>query len=243
MIQILESQKLKKVLLFAILFVAVFILVRPFYPSLRYEVHSLVGQDGVADVQHSDPEAHIILATADYTLIGTAEEKLAMLDNNVNGAALLQGIDWNSTLQLPPSDEFQTEYDGRLIISKIGVDMPIVMGNDSEEGLRLGAWLIPGTSTPDKRSNTVLAGHRFQYLPPSSKTLYLLDKVSVGDTIIVHWRGREYTYLMTSSKVVPPSQVDVLNGTDKPTITLITCTPVFSDKERLIVIGELVDIR
>lgn len=124
-----------------------------------------------------------------------------------------------------------------LIIPKIGVNIEIVEGKD-ESALNKGAWRMPQTSTPDKGGNTVLTGHRWKYRPPSEETFYLLDKLEMGDNFIVYWQGFEYDYKVASISVVFPDELDVLNPTSVPTITLITCTPLFSTEQRLIVRGE-----
>ncbi len=127
-----------------------------------------------------------------------------------------------------------------LLIPKIGVKIPIVEGND-ESTLNKGAWRLPETSFPDKGSNTAIAGHRWKYRPPSEKTFYLLDKLEVGDSFEIFWQGKEYNYKIVSTTIVLPKDVWVLNPTQVPTVTLITCTPLFSTAKRLIVRGELIE--
>jgi len=133
-----------------------------------------------------------------------------------------------------------SEIEGNiLIIPKIGVRIPIVEGT-TESTLNKGAWRLPETSTPDKGSNTVIAGHRWKYRPPSEKTFYLLDKLEAGDMFKIIWQGKEYDYKVIGIAVVLPTDVWVLNPTQKPIVTLITCTPLFSTEKRLVVKGELI---
>lgn len=119
-------------------------------------------------------------------------------------------------------------------IAKIGVVMPIIEGA-GEDALWRGAWRSPWSSTPDQGGNTVLFGHRFLKLPPSPETFFRLDEVAYGDTVEVEWEGEVYTYTVTEIKIVEPNEVSVLKQTQKPTITLITCTPKFTTKQRLVV--------
>lgn len=121
-----------------------------------------------------------------------------------------------------------------LRIEHLGINMPIVEGQ-GEDALYRGAWRSPWGSTPDKGGNTTFFGHRFLHLPPSANTMFRLDELKVGETIEVDWAGKTYTYLVTESKVVDPSDVSVLNQTTEPTITLVTCTPKFTTKQRLVV--------
>jgi LPXTG-site transpeptidase (sortase) family protein len=130
--------------------------------------------------------------------------------------------------------------DNRLVIPKIGVDVSIVEGKNEEASLLKGAWHIPGTQDPVKGGNMVLSGHRFRYRPPNNTTFYLLDKLSVGDPFIIYWQGVEYDYKVAQTKVVEPSAIEILNNTDSPQVTLYTCTPLFTTKQRLVVIGELI---
>lgn len=130
--------------------------------------------------------------------------------------------------------------DSRIVIPKIGVDMEIVEGTDEKASLNLGAWRMPMTSTPEKGSNTVITGHRFKYRPPSPRTFWRLDELVEGDQILVYWNGEEYEYTVNETKVVEPSAVEVLYPTEEPIVTLITCTPLFTTKQRLIVTGKQV---
>lgn len=128
--------------------------------------------------------------------------------------------------------------DNRIIIPKIGVDMKIVEGTNEKTALNLGAWRLPYTSSPDLGGNTVITAHRYKYRPPSKETFYLLDKLAVSDTFTVNWQGLEYNYQVAETKVVNPTDIYVLNPTSNPQVTLITCTPLFTTKQRLVVVGQ-----
>ncbi|MFC1662861.1 sortase [Patescibacteria group bacterium] len=128
--------------------------------------------------------------------------------------------------------------DNRLVVPKIGVDIPITEGAD-ENALYRGAWRIPYTSNPIDGGNTVLSAHRFQYTA-GPMTFFLLPKLEPDDTFIVYWQGQEYDYQVTDKKVVHRSEVSVLNNTESPQVTLFTCTPVYqrNSEWRLVIIGE-----
>jgi len=126
----------------------------------------------------------------------------------------------------------------RLKIPVLGVDMPIVEGT-SEQVLLKGAWRSPWSSTPDKGGNTVIFGHRWLHLPPHKETFYSLDKLAVGDTFQVLWNDEQMTYRVVASMVVAPTDLSVLKQTERSTITLITCTPLYSTKQRLVIRAEL----
>jgi len=129
--------------------------------------------------------------------------------------------------------------ENRLVIPKIGVDVLIVEGTNEWKALSQGAWHIPGTSNPAQGGNTVISGHRFRFKPPNNTTFYLLDKLEKGDQFIIYWNREEYDYKVTEIKVVEPADVYILENTDDPRVTLYTCTPLFTTRQRLVVIGSL----
>ena len=129
----------------------------------------------------------------------------------------------------------------RLIITKIGVNSPIVESQNEDYGLSLGSWRVPESSTPDKGGNTVITGHRFKYLPPNNTTFYLLDKLDTGDILSVIWENKDYYYRVKETKIVKRDEVSILNPTEESILTLFTCHPIYSEKNRLVVIGELIE--
>ncbi len=92
-------------------------------------------------------------------------------------------------------------------------------------------------STPPRKAAINLI---WQYLPPSGRTLYLLDKVQIGEPIIVYWQGKEYDYRVSHRTIVNPQQTDIQDPTDHPQLTIFTCTPLFSTKQRLVLTSELI---
>jgi LPXTG-site transpeptidase (sortase) family protein len=125
-----------------------------------------------------------------------------------------------------------------IVIPKIGVDTHILEGTGPET-LNNGLWRRPKTSTPDKGGNTVITGHRFLY-STGNKTFYHLDKLQIGDPIIIYWKGKSYGYRVTKQEVVPPTAVEIEDETQDDRITLYTCTPLWSSKNRLVITAEKV---
>jgi LPXTG-site transpeptidase (sortase) family protein len=127
-----------------------------------------------------------------------------------------------------------------LIIDRLDMRQTINSGKTMSE-LRKGPWLIPKTSTPDRSSNTVIAGHRFTYAGPA--VFYFLDKVQLHDSIVIDWQHKEYTYRVATIKIVPPSDLSVQNPTKSSQLTLYTCTPLWTAKNRLIITAPLEGVR
>ena len=234
--------RIKKALFALLIVVGVLVLIYPFYPQpytdVYYKAYSMLNKYNSSG---GNSGHNVILRTPGYVLVGTQEERLAYVNASTSGLNTLRSLDSNSQGNAV-SVQGDTKPAGQLVIKKIGVNMPISTLPDPAQALAIGAQLIPGTATPDQFSNTAIAGHRFQYLPPSSKTLYLLHKLEQGDDIVVHWNNRTYTYRMLSSKEVLPDDISVLYATSSPRLTLITCTPIFSTAKRLIVTANLVSV-
>lgn len=82
----------------------------------------------------------------------------------------------------------------------------------------------------------MLVGHRFTY--DGNGVFYHLDKLKVGDQLAVFWEGKKYQYTVTETKVVPATATEVEDQTQDPQLTLYTCTPLWSAKDRLVVIAK-----
>lgn len=124
----------------------------------------------------------------------------------------------------------------RLIIPKMHLEEKIWIG-DNEKLVNKGVWHIPHSSTPEKGSNTVLAGHRFSYKDPA--VFYHMDKMQSNDVIVAVWSGKIYTYKVTEVKIVKPTAVEIEKATIEDTLTLYTCNPLWSTRERLVVVAKL----
>ncbi len=124
-----------------------------------------------------------------------------------------------------------------LFIPQMQIDAEIHEGTDAR-ALDKGVWRRPKTSTPDKGGNTVLVAHRFTYT--GSGVFYNLDKLQKGHTFAVFWDKREYDYEVIEVKVVNPDAIYIEENTKEPIMTLYTCTPMWTAKQRLVVVAKLV---
>lgn len=123
-----------------------------------------------------------------------------------------------------------------LLMPQIGISAPIVEGS-TQEALLHGAWHIPGTGSPFA-GNMVLAGHRFAYLPPNNTTFYNLDKLKLHQYIFIGWDSQLFTYQISKIIVVPPTDIAIEEITPTPTLTLYTCTPLWSAADRLVIVAK-----
>ncbi len=142
--------------------------------------------------------------------------------------------------QAPAAAAEQEIKGDALFIPSIELDETVYGGDRTS--LRKGVWKLPHTSTPDKGGNTVMVGHRFTYKNPKG-VFYHLDKVQKDDLITLHWQGKAYEYRVAESKVVPASDVSVEQNTAEPQLTIYTCTPLWSVKNRLVIIAKPVEVQ
>lgn len=107
--------------------------------------------------------------------------------------------------------------------------------------LRKGPGHYPESAEPGQVGNFSVAGHRSTYGAP----FYDLDQLRAGDEVHVTDRdGARFTYRVLESRIVGPGDESVLRadalGPDRSLLTLTTCHPRFSNRQRLIVHAELV---
>ncbi|HBB27390.1 TPA: hypothetical protein DCZ36_02760 [Candidatus Gracilibacteria bacterium] len=148
-----------------------------------------------------------------------------------------------------------TPYDNRIIIPKIGKNIPLVdvrldagfdfdhIENIFMQELEKGIVRYPGTAKPGETGNTFIFGHSSNY--PWVKGEYnsvfaLLDELTFGDEIIVYYNQKKFIYIIREKKVVKPGNVKILErGDTKKEISLMTCWPIGTTLNRLIVFAEL----
>ncbi len=134
----------------------------------------------------------------------------------------------------PPVD--QGEAFAAIRIPSIEVEQVVYEGVDRET-LQLGPGHIPGTALPGQPGNAVLSGHRTTYGRP----FFDLDQLTTGDVIEVESAVGVSTYTVRESQIVTPFDVWVTDARDGGWLTLTTCHPKFSARERLVVFAELTD--
>lgn len=127
---------------------------------------------------------------------------------------------------------------GRIVIPAIGLDSLVVNGVTTAD-LRRGPGWIDWTDLPGPTGTCGISGHRTTYGAPFGR----LGELKPGDTIDVYSPYRRYRYSVTASLVVLPHQVEVVESTERPSLTLTACHPPYSARYRLAVQADLVEVR
>lgn len=149
-----------------------------------------------------------------------------------------------------PSAEIAVSSDPKLIIPKINVDVPVDYTAKSDYDSQMKAmengvayFGIPGAnSKPGQIGNTVISGHSSNDIIDQGSYKFIfarLDHLANGDTVYLNYKGKRYVYAVTKKEVVKPTEVNKLvYTTTKPVLTLITCTPLGTSLNRLLVTAE-----
>lgn len=189
----------------------------------------------------------------------TIEAKLALKNpemvysRSYSSDALLSNIPLESgseaTFKVSP-------IENRIIIPKIWKNIPLIDSNHDGnsnftemhkvfmEELKNGVVRYPGTAKPGEQGNVFIFGHSSNY--PWIQSDYndvfaLIDSLEDGDKIIVYYNQKKYTYTVTDRATVKPGDTKALQARDpnKKEISLMTCWPIGTTLERLIIFWEL----
>jgi sortase A len=108
---------------------------------------------------------------------------------------------------------------GRIDIARLGVSAMIMEGTD-DRTLDRAVGHIRGTPMLGTNGNTAIAGHRDTFFRP-------LRNIRHNDEIIVSTLRASTRYLVDSTQVVAPDDIQVLNNSGSTTLTLVTCYPFY----------------
>lgn len=114
-------------------------------------------------------------------------------------------------------------------------------GHNVLNSFKLGIGHYPGTQMPGEVGNFAIVSHRSAY----GGGMHLINELQLGDAIYVQTADGFYTYRFRDLEYVQPSAVEVLApvphhpgeaATDR-LITLTSCNPLYSTRERIIAYG------
>ena len=140
--------------------------------------------------------------------------------------------------QQPPSPpEGADRRPTRLLIPSIAVDTPVkevLVVGDTWEVAEYAAGYMEGTNVPGDYGNVGISGHLGLY----GGVFANLSSLAIGGDVYVDAAGWRYHYRVRDRKVIWPTEVEILDPTLEPTLTLLTCTNW--DTQRLAVIADLI---
>ena len=117
-----------------------------------------------------------------------------------------------------------------IMIPSIGVQEKI-----NNKSLSQGVLSDPGENIPTENP-VILYGHRTLQGSPFLR----LNELKIGDTFLIEWPNiGELNYSVTNTTIVPAEHE--LEADGKNSVYLITCDPIGSTENRIIVQGDLID--
>lgn len=181
--------------------------------------------------------------------LNSAKEEDHVIDDNIHSIHNLVSKAKNQDVNL---DITITPYENRIIIPKIGKNIPLLevqeekvsglgeLNNIFMKELENGVVRYPGSGKPGKVGNAFIFGHssNFPWIDGEYNDVFaLLGNLEMGDEVIVYYDQQKYTYKIHEKTVISPDDVSVLKRKpDASEISLMTCWPIGTDLERLILI-------
>lgn len=137
---------------------------------------------------------------------------------------------------------------GVLHIPALGGDWEwVIVEGVGDDDLADGPGHFPGTALPGEVGNFAVAGHRSTHGEPFAN----LDRVSVGDEVVVETVEGWLVYEVMWERILAPSATEVLapvaghpgDKAKQRTMTLVTCHPRWGSSERLVIGAQLIERR
>ena len=110
-----------------------------------------------------------------------------------------------------------------------------IVEGDTWDQLKQGVGHHLDTANPGERGNLVLSAHNDIF----GEYFRYLDQLKAGDEVMVYSGNQRFRYVVSQSRFVAPTQVDVMLPTSDPTVTLISCYPYLVDNKRIAVFAQL----
>jgi sortase A len=127
---------------------------------------------------------------------------------------------------------------GRIVIPSIDLDIVVVQGTSTGD-LTKGPGHYQSTPFPGQPGTSAVAGHRTTYLAPFRH----LDSLHGGDRIELRMPYATLQYRVERTKVVEPTDVQILHPTGYQRLVLTACHPLYSASQRIVAFARLDRIR
>lgn len=148
---------------------------------------------------------------------------------------------YSAAVPTPTANLFNPSAEARLVIPKIGVEAPIswnTTDSNLNETLLSGIAHSAGTALPGQVGNIFLVGHSsyYSWVKSDYKNVFtLLDQLNPGDKIYLQSASTVFTYQVNDSIVVSSQETWVMDQGPGYNLSLMTCVPVGTNLNRLIV--------
>jgi sortase A len=147
--------------------------------------------------------------------------------------------------QKNPSELAKTVNKNTIYLDKINVKAPIIFNvpNDADSvaaNLQNGVIHIAGAAHPGEIGNVFLTGHssNFVWARGNYNNIFSrLNNLQVNDNIVINYNDVIYIYRVSDKYVASASAIGNLKQNNNSEITLMTCYPIGTNINRLIIKG------
>lgn len=163
----------------------------------------------------------------------------------------------NQITAIDPTLTIATHDSPYLMIPKLNVEVPVVFGSKNDVasmniamGNGVANFAIPGASAkPGEIGNFVISGHSAGNVYQNTNYKFIfsgLPRLVDGDLLYMDYNGTRYTYRMMGHTIVDPSDVASLvriakDNEGKPIMTLLTCYPLGTSRQRYVIWAEQIN--
>jgi len=105
----------------------------------------------------------------------------------------------------------------KLQVPRLNMSVFVLEGSD-DGTLKKGPGHIEETALPGELGNVGIAGHRDTHFRP-------LRNIQINDQIIVTTTTSTMNYFIDTIDIIHPTDMEILDPTSGPTLTLVTCYP------------------
>ncbi len=186
-----------------------------------------------------------VYADIRYDVLQILHRKYVLSDKTTSKESVFAHLLQPQNIAIKPVNK-----DFSIIIEKIGVNAPIVLGVSVTDEAKYTVALKHGVAhaiVSDLPStdpgNVYLFAHtsfNFWSLGKYATTFNLLRKLNIGDQVNIYYRGNRYIYDVVNKEVMPGwNTYPLTRSVVEPILTLQTCDPPGTTLNRLVVTAKL----
>lgn len=141
----------------------------------------------------------------------------------------------------PISTEFILAIPSLSIRSRVIENVNAWSEADYQAALQQGVAHASGSATPDQNGSVFLFAHSSDVpwrMTRTNTAFFRLNRIKMGEKVIVDYEGKRYTYTVSEIKEVWPHEVEAVTQAQGDQIILQTCTPVGTSLKRLLVFAK-----
>lgn len=129
----------------------------------------------------------------------------------------------------------------QIIIPRINVNSPVWQGLGANDLLQKGFWVHPASSTLGQ-GEVIMLCHRRYFGPYDPRSCWFIDQMQKGDEIYLKYFDSSLRYEVVGVNVFEGDDPLIYSiNTTEDYIKLVTCTPLYSNTNRIVVLARRVD--